>query len=96
MLGFSGPVTSEIFQQNGHRLSLQEKSKARTPETKSETGAWEEAVTWHWERKDMILPEVCMFTFTPKSPYYHPIMAWKLFEFEDQGKFNLICLLENM
>ncbi len=22
--------------------------------------------------------------------------AWKLFEFEDQGKFNLICLLENM
>ncbi len=22
--------------------------------------------------------------------------AWKHFKFEDQGKFNLICLLENM
>ncbi len=22
--------------------------------------------------------------------------VWKLFEFEDQGEFNLICLLENM
>ncbi len=22
--------------------------------------------------------------------------AWNVFEFEDQGKFNLICLLENM
>ncbi len=22
--------------------------------------------------------------------------AWKLFEYEDHGKFNLICLLENM
>ncbi len=22
--------------------------------------------------------------------------AWKLLEFEDEGKFNLICLLENM
>ncbi len=24
------------------------------------------------------------------------VLVWKLFEFEDQGKFNLICLLENM
>ncbi len=22
--------------------------------------------------------------------------AWKLFEFEDQGEFNIICLLENI